>query len=316
MNASYAPDPVGATVGLRFGPGATIYNAGVDAANGLTYVKQAFVAWKPGGGQLELDFGKFDTWIGAEVADSQYNMNYTRSILFATQPLFHTGLRLDYAASDQLDIKVFAVNGWNNSLDNNSGKTFGASIGITPVKTMAFYINYIGGPEQNDLTAMGALDPNANSHWRHLIDVVADLHFDQAHVLFNGDYGTEKILETPSTSVKWFGANLTLGYAVSDMLALAIRGGLLSDPDGQQASTALGLSPLAATHSTTVVDATFTLAVMPTPNLIIKLEPRLDSTSIDVPGFNGVYPKAPDATPPGVSKTMFTTTLGLVATTN
>jgi hypothetical protein len=315
LNASYAPDPVGATVGLRFGPGAGIYNNGIDAANSLTYVKQAFVSWKPGGGQVQLDFGKFDTWIGAEVADSQYNMTYTRSILFATQPLFHTGLRLDFAVSDQLDIKLFAVNGWNNSVDNNSGKTFGASVGITPTKTMAFYLNYIGGPEQNDLTAMGALDPDANSHWRHLVDVVADLHFDQARVLVNADYGAEKIRETPSTSVKWFGGNLTLGYTVTEMLALAVRGGVLSDPDGFNASTLFGNGAL-ATHSTTVVDAALTIAVTPTPNLMIKLEPRLDSTSVDVPVFNGIYPKAPDATPPGVSKTMFTTTLGIVATTN
>src|SRR2546421_356327 len=71
VNVSYAPDPVGGTVGLRFGPGAGLYNAGVDAANSLTYVKQAFVSWKPGGGQVQLDLGKFDTWIGAEVADTQ-----------------------------------------------------------------------------------------------------------------------------------------------------------------------------------------------------------------------------------------------------
>jgi hypothetical protein len=76
------------------------------------------------GAPLQIDFGKFDTWIGAEVADSQYNMTYTRSALFTTQPLFHTGVRVDVAASDQLDLKVYAVNGYNNSIDNNAMKTF------------------------------------------------------------------------------------------------------------------------------------------------------------------------------------------------
>ncbi len=317
LNVSYPADPVGGTVGLRFGPGASIYNGGVDNANGLTNVKQAFVSWKPGGGQVQLDLGKFDTWIGAEVADTQYNMTYTRSTLFNFQPLFHTGLRLDYAASEQLDLKLFVVNGWNNSVDNNSGKTFGASVGITPTKTMAFYLNWIGGPEQNDslpANAMGVVRPvpDANSRWRHLIDLVADMHFDKARVLINADYGTEKLSDT--VTAKFFGANATLGYTVSDMFALAVRGGYISDSDGNIA--AVWNAPTGSKVSE--FDGTLTLAATPTPNLIIKLEPRIDSVSSDAPGFNGGFPKSNDPAPAAVSlsKTMFTTMLGVVVTTN
>ena len=36
-NASYAPDPAAHSVGLRFGPGAGIYNTGVDNQISLTY---------------------------------------------------------------------------------------------------------------------------------------------------------------------------------------------------------------------------------------------------------------------------------------
>lgn len=50
---------------------------------------------------------------------------------------------------------------------------------------------------------------------------------------------------------------------------------------------------------------------MPTPNLIIKLEPRIDSVSSDA--TDGPFPKGIGDSP---SKTMFTTTLGIVATTN
>ena len=315
LNASYAPDPVGGFVGLRFGPGAAIYNTGIDNQLSLTNVKQAFVAWKPGGGQLELDFGKFDTWIGAEVADTQYNMTYTRSTLFFFQPLFHTGLRLDYAVSDQLDLKLFVVNGWNNSADNNAGKTFGASVAITPQKTMAFYVNYIGGPEQNEFQpdAMGNLQlvQGTNSRWRHLIDGVADLHFDQAHVLVNVDFGTETFAAVPSDkSSSFVGGNVTVGYAVNDMFALAVRGGYFSDADG-------AFSPpwAPAGFKASDFDGTLTLAFTPTPNLIIKLEPRIDAVSSDAPGWNGSFPKTPEV-PPSFSKTMFTTTLGMVVTTN
>ena len=324
LNASVAPEPVGATVGLRFGPGALLYNAGPDSGAGLALVKQAFVAWKPVSGvPLQIDFGKFDTWIGAEVADSQYNMTYTRSALFTTQPLFHTGVRVDIAASEQLDFKLYAVNGYNNSIDNNAMKTFGATAGITPIKDIAVYLNYIGGPEQNDLAPgmMGApatIVPGANGRWRHLADVVADVRFGRGRVLANADFATEKLaagtlsMSDPEKSVSWYGGNLTFGYAVTDLFAFAVRGGYLADPDGYVAP----LWGAPAGQKASVVDGTLTLSVTPTPNLMIKLEPRVDSVSSDASGFEGSFPKAPDAAAPGVSKTLFTTTLGVVATTN
>jgi hypothetical protein len=317
LNASYAPDPVGGFVALRFGPGAVIYNGVDGGVPGLANVKEAYASWKPGGGPVQLDFGKFSTWIGAEVADSQYNMTYTRSALFFTQPAVHTGLRLDYLISDQLDLKLYLVNGWNNSLDNNRGKTIGATIGILPTKDYAIYVNYIGGPEQSDVAVVGTPPmttlesvADANSRWRHLVDVIADLHFDKARVLINGDFGTEKISDALTNT--WYGANLTLGYAINDQFAVAARGGYTADSKGNNIAAAWLADPA---FKAKVVDASLTLAAMPTPNLIIKLEPRIDSISSDAPGFEGVYPKAPGETPP-TSKTMFTTTLGVVVTTN
>jgi hypothetical protein len=322
--ASVAPEPVGATLSLRFGPGAVIYNAGPDNGAGLTFVKQAFVAWKPVEGvPVQIDFGKFDTWIGAEVADTQYNMSYTRSALFSTQPLFHTGVRVDVAATEQLNFKLYAVNGYNNSIDNNAMKTFGATVGLTPIKDVAFYLNYIGGPEQNDLgtPVMGGpapVVPGANGRWRHLADAVADVRFGRGRVLANADFATEKLpagalaMSDPEKSVSWYGGNLTFGYAVTDLFAFAVRGGYLADPDGYVAP----LWGAPAGQAASVVDGTLTLSVTPTPNLIIKLEPRIDAVSSDQSGFEGSFPKGPDAAAPGVSKTLFTTTLGVVATTN
>jgi hypothetical protein len=324
LNASYAPAPVGATVGLRFGPGALLYNAGPDVGVGLTYVKQAFVSWKPVDGvPLQIDVGKFDTWIGSEVADTQYNMTYTRTPLFTTQPYFHTGVRVDVAASDQLGFRLYAVNGINNSIDNNAMKSFGATVGITPVKEVGVYLNYIGGPEQSDLApgVMGGAPtvvPGANGRWRHLGDLVADIKIARARVLINAEYGTEKLAagtlatNDPEKSVSWHAGNLTFGYVFSDLFAFALRGGYLGDPDGYFAP--IWGAPVG--QGASIMDGTLTLSVTPTPNLIIKLEPRVDAVASDQSGWEGGFPQAPDAAAPGVSKTLFTTTLGMVATTN
>ena len=130
---------VGGFVGLRFGPGAYAYNAtnngdGSEVAIGGGFVKEAYVSWKPDA-KFQIDVGKFSTWIGAEVADSQYNMTYTRSALFYTQPAWHNGIRIDLPLSDQLDLKLFAVQGVNRTLDNNAGKSFGAVVNSSPART-------------------------------------------------------------------------------------------------------------------------------------------------------------------------------------
>jgi len=120
---------------LALGPARKIYASDCvvggercDAAHSLENVKQAFGSWKPLGPDsvLTLDFGKFDTIYGVEVADSQDNLNYTRGVLFALgQPHFHTGIRAGVELGDYFTVRALAVNGWNNTIDNNRGKTFG-----------------------------------------------------------------------------------------------------------------------------------------------------------------------------------------------
>ena len=75
---------------------------------------------------MSFDFGKFDTIYGAEVAESQDNLNYTRGVVYwFTQPLFHTGLRVNAELTDELMLRGLLVNGSNNTIDNNVGKNLG-----------------------------------------------------------------------------------------------------------------------------------------------------------------------------------------------
>jgi len=157
--------PVGGMISLRFGPGAQrLAGACVDADNcdsesaiGLANVKQAFVSWKPAS-IVSFDLGKFDTPYGAEVADSQYNINYTRGVLYwLGQPAYHTGLRVNIDPARVFNLKLLAVNGWNRTIDNNSGKTFGlqgtyrlpkAAGSEEDLLTVA--LGYMMGPEHGD----------------------------------------------------------------------------------------------------------------------------------------------------------------------
>lgn len=308
-DATVEPDPVGATVSLRFGPSAAIYTGSPDNELGMTNVKQAFVAYKPGGakGMLTLIAGKFNTPYGAEVSDSQLNITYTRSMLnFFAQPFFHTGLRADLQLSEQVEVRAMVVNGWNNVVDNNLGKSVGLQVNVHPLEQLLLSFGWLGGPEQADryfdeATQRTYNQGSMNARWRHIVDAVADYTpTDRFRVLFNFDWATDEIRPPGATESErkvWWGTDLTLRAKVHPLAFLGLRGSYIRDRDGFLVGTG---------RDTRVMTGTLTLGYTPTPNLIFKLEPRIDRAN-EEDFLVGIA----DA-----SRTQATIILGAVATTN
>lgn len=241
INGRYGTDEVYGTVDLRFGPAAATLAKG-DVEHDLQNVKQAYATWRPGGreGRLTLDFGKFDSIYGAESAESQSNFNYTRGLVFwLTQPMFHTGLRAAFDVSPNFWITGILANGWNNSLDNNWGKTLGLQVsgsvprGSDSASLLDVHLGYLTGPEQVDYGTLfycvegGNFNPTTNrcdvaysgsspnvlrdagsannfEAFRHLIDLVVSLTpNDQLSFLFHGNLGFEGVRQG---SVDQFGS--------------------------------------------------------------------------------------------------------------
>jgi hypothetical protein len=275
IDATYPAQPVGGTLSLRFGPSAERIGTGCisgtcDAAVGLSNVKQAFASWRPWS-SLGFDFGKFDTIYGAEVAESQDDLNYTRGIVYwFTQPLFHTGLRVNAELTEELTLRGLIVNGWNNTIDNNVGKDLGLQLALNLPRAsdggpmLAASLGYLVGPEQDD-TAIVQCDPNtqyfnykvpsgcstgaggetsgvvdrASSNTkglRHLIDLVATFTPTEAlTVQLNADLDLERVRDSvdPQRFIQhqWWGVMLGARYAFVDQFAVAARGEYLDDPD-------------------------------------------------------------------------------------
>ena len=117
----------------------------------------------PLGKGLQFTFGKFATPETAEVIEAMDNFNYSRSFLFNyAVPFTLTGVKTYYAFSDAFNAAFYLVNGWDNTTDNNTGKTVGLSFGVTPVKPFNMAFNFLYGPEQD----------NNNSNERFLFDWV------------------------------------------------------------------------------------------------------------------------------------------------
>ncbi|HEX9619726.1 MAG TPA: outer membrane beta-barrel protein [Polyangiaceae bacterium] len=307
LDVGYEPDPVGGTLSLRFGPtaetiGASCLSADTacDGERGLDVVKQAFVSFQPfgAGSRLTLDFGKFDTIYGAEVAESQHNFNYTRGLLYwLGQPLFHTGLRLGFEIVPELSATALVVNGYNNSVDNNVGKSFGLQLAYAPSDRYALYFGWLGGPEQDDTALVecgagtsysaeqGACVPDAAAPdaalyridrgganeleaFRHLLDlVVVYSPIDVLGLQLNADYGTEGVRGASGVEHQsFYGVMLAARLELTDVWAVAGRGEYYADPDGRTT----GFS------DTSLASGTLTLEALPTENLVLRLEQRAD----------------------------------------
>ena len=136
--------PIGYKIRMNFGEASHVYTPAADTD--YKYIEEAYGSYLHG--KAQIDFGKFVTNAGAEVVEAKDNWNYTRSLLFQlTIPVYHAGIRMNYAANDKVSFMVGVVNGWNNVVENNTGKTFMASVTLKPSPKFTFIENYIGGPE-------------------------------------------------------------------------------------------------------------------------------------------------------------------------
>jgi hypothetical protein len=332
FDAAMDPEPVGFVAQLRFGPSVPYLALGdFNIPGGIGFMQNLYGVWRPGGkdGRVSFIIGKFDTLYGAEVAQSQLNINYTRGALYnLAQPFFHTGVRADINVADPLTLKLMVVNGWNNTIDNNLGKSVGAQLAFAPSDKASFSIGYLGGPEQSDTTTLtcpagfdfdagtkscSIANPDsaggsgtvsvsgANRLLRHLGDVVIDLKpVENFRLLANATAVFDRLAVAGGgrQNVSWYGASLAARYGLSEHVGVGARGEIVRDKNGQ--------ITLPNTEDLTLLTGTLTFEVAPTKNLLLRLDNRVDSAN------RAVFPRRISDT----EKTQFTTTLGVVAMTN
>jgi len=240
-------------VGLRVDAVAGASVPRVSAASGLFRdpgtgqardfdLQQAIVSWlAPVGRGLRLDVGKMVTTAGYEVVEGYdgYNDNATRSFLFGyAQPTTHTGLRATYTFSDTVSANVMVVNGWDNVKDNNSSKTVGAGVTVSPSPKVTLTANYLYGPERTDNDADA----------RGLLDLVAVLKPSDALTIgVNLDRGTEEGISDDGGTASWWGVAGYVRVGLTSTFAATLRAEYFDDADGVRTGTVQKLKELTLT---------------------------------------------------------------------
>ncbi len=238
-------------------------------------LKEAYVDYiAPVGKGLTVTLGKFVTPAGAEVIESNGNWNYSRSILFYYAiPYFHFGASAKYAFNSKWAVTGYLVNGWNNSEEVNTGKTYGVSLAYTPNAKWSVTENYLAGP-QDDAFFSGAVGGSGkpNDNWRQLEDAtIAYTPNAKWAFMINGDYAYGDKFGIGggknSPPVSWWGGAGYIKYTLTAKSYLAIRGEYFADPNG----FALGFAP-----SSHVSEGTATYAYNLTRDLQTRFEFRDD----------------------------------------
>ncbi|OHB84995.1 MAG: hypothetical protein A3J73_06900 [Planctomycetes bacterium RIFCSPHIGHO2_02_FULL_38_41] len=262
---------------LTFVPAEMTTNTRVDDDDFT--VSQGFVTYKaPVGKGIDFKFGKFATWIGAELWESVDNPNYSRSLLYQNAiPFTHTGLAVSYPLLDNLTATGYFVNGWDTFVDNNGAKTFGYQFIWAVAENTSFIVNGSHGAEQDEDLAEGA-----NENWRHFWDLIlAFKPLANTSINLNFDYGTEEGAEgigggfyaSPTgRNGQWWGFAGIINQDLSDAVGVAFRGEYFDDKDGAR----LGVDEL------DIWEITGTVNIKIRENLLVRPEIRYDEANQEV----------------------------------
>ncbi len=250
--AAYEGEKVGFVADLVFGPRGSdaVFASPMYSGTG-NIVNQLYAYWNVSD-KVKLTLGNFNTFLGYEVISPAANFNYSTSYLFSYGPFSHTGLKADFAFTDDLSLMLAVMNPTDLTEYNPTGEyAFGAQLGYS-----GQFLNFLysGGGYEIDYT--GGFDLS-----------------DSFFLGLNGAY-----YDNGDADVDFAGFALYPQYKTSDTFAIGLRGeyftetnlgaiGEVTDPgfDGKQNVFAVTL-----TGSATI------------GGLIIKPELRLDSASEDV----------------------------------
>jgi Putative beta-barrel porin-2, OmpL-like. bbp2 len=183
----------------------------------LAAIKQAYVTYSPAS-KLKFTLGKFGTHVGYELLDPQLNRNYSMSYMFSYGPFFHTGLKADIAASDNVSFMLGISNATDFSSASFARKFFIAQFhAATSNGKISGYLNYVGGKDMGNTTS------------NQFDAVITGKVSDKFSIGYNG---TVKTAKNGTDKGTFWGSALYLNVDFTSTCGLTFRGEYFDDKDG------------------------------------------------------------------------------------
>ncbi|MEO7924328.1 MAG: porin [Chitinophagaceae bacterium] len=204
MKIAYATKKLRASIGLMAG-NYPQYNLAAEPSL-LQFVYEAYIGFSFSD-KLNIDAGILPSHIGLETAISKENWNLSRSILAENTPYYETGVKLNYSPGEKWTLAILVLNGWQNIVENNSGKAVGTQVQFKPGSNWLFNSSSFIGNERPDSVKQTRFFHNF--YITHSFAKKWDIA-----LLF--DNGTEK-------NKNWLGAAFLLRYLPDKKWAFASR---------------------------------------------------------------------------------------------
>ena len=237
LSISYQPQSgFGAAVDVATGD----YNdqaGNVGRPNSGVALSQAYLQYKSGA--LTVQGGRVYTAAGYEVFPVTGNLFVTRSLAFANESTYHTGLRASYVVSDAIKVSAGVHDGLFDKLDNQASVT----------KNKAFELGGSWAYSPNlSLSLTGYVGKNAALDKQSLYSFVATYAFSKdLSFALNVDQGQKSASDTD----KWNAVAVYATYAVSAKTKVGVR---LEDLNAKKETVAFndaGAWALVASHALT-----------------------------------------------------------------
>jgi Putative beta-barrel porin-2, OmpL-like. bbp2 len=245
-------------------------SVGASSASSWKYIQQAYGGYRIDRAGLTLEGGIFLSPIGPEAMAAKDDWNYSRSNLFFGLPFYHTGIRATLEATANTTLALWLVNGWNNVVDNNSGKSVLAEYTYKIPDRLLFNLIYMTGIERNR-------DAPEGQPWRHLIDVNAQFDVTKwLSFISQVDVG----FEPNNFGLSDWGAAAVYGRVhPTSWLYVAARGDVFVEHRG---SGPTGTASPVFFPARWVGSGTLTLDGRPHDNVSLRLEYRHDQAASDI----------------------------------
>ncbi|OGR86452.1 MAG: hypothetical protein A3A86_06455 [Elusimicrobia bacterium RIFCSPLOWO2_01_FULL_60_11] len=285
-------DGIGYMTKLDYGTDASVLkSAGTGADAGLPTppsttavnfeVQEAYLTYKCPVSSVMLKAGKFVTTEGIEVIESKDNFTISRGHLFGlAEPYTHTGIMAGYDIGIA-NLWVGAVNGWDNYVDNNYGKTLLAKIGLNISPAVQGSFSLLHGAEKNNNTNDARTSIDTTWFFKPMDKTTIGVQFN---------YGQEDHTSVATDRLgalgHWYGFGLQPKFDVTDKVFVGGRYEWFSDLDGARTG---------ATH----IHQNITLSpgVNLTESLMFRVEYRYNWATASVyEGSDGLFSKSTDST--------------------
>jgi Putative beta-barrel porin-2, OmpL-like. bbp2 len=193
-------------------------------------IDNLIINWTPASlSALTLSFGRFDAPVGFERDDEPLNLLPTTSFTFENaRPVKFTGLMARYALNPKVNLIGVVANGWDQEVDNNSGKTAGFKLQTYPSSVLAIAGGIFYGPEQDSTNGSQRTLLTADATWQPMPRLIV-----QAEAHHGSQQGTS-----------WTGVVGEGFFRVGRSTGLTVRGEVMNDPDGARTGTPQKLSSL------------------------------------------------------------------------